>query len=226
MASVDAGLVFAVDPTSAEASCIGGNIAMNAGGKKAVLWGTTLDNLVSWTMVTPDGHWLEIERLNHNLGRIHDVSVASFELTWKDGRQRPDRAAVLRETDEPTYAGVLRAISGDGTKELLAVANQNIAACSGIAVGDLDGAMKEIERVAKMGYRALTLPCKPIWGSHDVDHVNYNLPHFDPMWRLIEECDLPFTFHVSTGRDPRASRGNGGAVMAGRRWRGGRGARA
>jgi hypothetical protein len=35
-----AGLVFAVDPTSADASCIGGNVAMNAGGKKAVLWGT------------------------------------------------------------------------------------------------------------------------------------------------------------------------------------------
>ncbi len=47
------GFVFAVDPTSAEASCIGGNIAMNAGGKKAVLWGTALDNLVSWRMVTP-----------------------------------------------------------------------------------------------------------------------------------------------------------------------------
>ena len=43
-----AGLVFAVDPTSADASCIGGNIAMNAGGKKAVLWGTTLDNLAWW----------------------------------------------------------------------------------------------------------------------------------------------------------------------------------
>ena len=41
------GYVFAVDPTSQDASCIGGNIAMNAGGKKAVLWGTTLDNLVS-----------------------------------------------------------------------------------------------------------------------------------------------------------------------------------
>ncbi|MGA1288392.1 MAG: DUF3683 domain-containing protein, partial [Rubrivivax sp.] len=48
-----AGMVFAVDPTSAEASCIGGNIAMNAGGKKAVLWGTALDNLASWRMVTP-----------------------------------------------------------------------------------------------------------------------------------------------------------------------------
>ena len=50
-----AGLVFAVDPTSADASCIGGNVAMNAGGKKAVLWGTALDNLASWRMVTPDG---------------------------------------------------------------------------------------------------------------------------------------------------------------------------
>lgn len=29
-----AGFVFAVDPTSAEASCVGGNVAMNAGGKK------------------------------------------------------------------------------------------------------------------------------------------------------------------------------------------------
>src|SRR5690606_17451732 len=41
------GFVFAVDPTSAEASCVGGNVAMNAGGKKAVLWGTALDNLAS-----------------------------------------------------------------------------------------------------------------------------------------------------------------------------------
>ena len=32
-----AGLVFAVDPTSADASCIGGNVAMNAGGKKLSL---------------------------------------------------------------------------------------------------------------------------------------------------------------------------------------------
>ena len=77
-----AGYVFAVDPTSAEASCIGGNIAMNAGGKKAVLWGTALDNLVSWRMVTPQAQWLEVTRLDHNLGKIHDVEMASFELRY------------------------------------------------------------------------------------------------------------------------------------------------
>ena len=76
------GFVFAVDPTSAEASCIGGNVAMNAGGKKAVLWGTALDNLASWRMVTPEAKWLEVTRLNHNMGKIHDVEVASFELKY------------------------------------------------------------------------------------------------------------------------------------------------
>ncbi len=77
-----AGHVFAVDPTSAEASCIGGNIAMNAGGKKAVLWGTALDNLVSWRMVTPQAQWLEVTRLDHNLGKIHDAEVATFGLQY------------------------------------------------------------------------------------------------------------------------------------------------
>jgi FAD/FMN-containing dehydrogenase/Fe-S oxidoreductase len=79
-----AGLVWACDPTSAEASCIGGNVAMNAGGKKAVLWGTALDNLASWRMVTPDGNWMEVTRLNHNLGKIHDAPEASFRIETFD----------------------------------------------------------------------------------------------------------------------------------------------
>lgn len=75
-----AGLVWACDPTSADASCIGGNVSMNAGGKKAVLWGTALDNLASWRMVTPDADWLEVERLNHNLGKIHDAGLTRFRV--------------------------------------------------------------------------------------------------------------------------------------------------
>ncbi|MDI9336143.1 MAG: DUF3683 domain-containing protein, partial [Gammaproteobacteria bacterium] len=76
------GLVFAVDPTSASASCIGGNIAMNAGGKKAVLWGTAVDNLYSWRMINPQGLWLEVTRLDHNLGKIHEEDWAHFELCY------------------------------------------------------------------------------------------------------------------------------------------------
>jgi len=91
-----AGFVFAVDPTSADASCVGGNIAMNAGGKKAVLWGTALDNLAWWRMVDPQGDWLEVTRVGHNLGKIHDAATAVFDITWKDGRSDPEQARALR----------------------------------------------------------------------------------------------------------------------------------
>lgn len=90
-------LVFAVDPTSADASCIGGNIAMNAGGKKAVLWGTALDNLAWWRMVDPDGNWLEVTRLEHNLGKIHDVDLVKFQLNWSDGTASPGAKPLRQE---------------------------------------------------------------------------------------------------------------------------------
>jgi len=78
--AAEQGLVFAVDPTSQDASTIGGNVAMNAGGKKAVLWGTTIDNLLSWRMVTPNSEWIEVERINHNRGKIHDQATVVFRI--------------------------------------------------------------------------------------------------------------------------------------------------
>ena len=100
-AATDAGLEFACDPTSADASCIGGNIAMNAGGKKAVLWGTALDNLASWRMVTPDAEWLEVERLDHNLGKIHDIAMARFKVS----RYAEDMKTLLAEPEILEIAG-------------------------------------------------------------------------------------------------------------------------
>ncbi|HBH35194.1 MAG TPA: FAD-linked oxidase, partial [Gammaproteobacteria bacterium] len=91
------GLAFAVDPTSQDASTIGGNIAMNAGGKKAVLWGTTLDNLASWRMVTPQGELLEVVRLNHNLGKIHEQPNVTFRLSW---RRAGDKTLIRTKTLE------------------------------------------------------------------------------------------------------------------------------
>ncbi len=103
-AAEKAGFVFAVDPTSAEASCIGGNIAMNAGGKKAVLWGTALDNLASWRMVDPNGDWLEVTRLEHNLGKIHDAPTARFRLEWSHPAERGKTSQPFR-TEELVIEG-------------------------------------------------------------------------------------------------------------------------
>jgi FAD/FMN-containing dehydrogenase/Fe-S oxidoreductase len=113
-----AGLAFAVDPTSADASCIGGNVAMNAGGKKAVLWGTAVDNLVSWKMVTPDADWLTVTRLDHNLGKIHDVEVARFELCRFHPDGRPKGEAQILEI--PGSAFRKQGLGKDVTDKFLA----------------------------------------------------------------------------------------------------------
>jgi FAD/FMN-containing dehydrogenase len=84
--------VFAVDPTSAEASCVGGNIAMNAGGKKAVLWGTALDNLASWRMVTPEAEWLEVTRIQPQPGQDPRRRSGQLRAAHLQGR-RQDPAA-------------------------------------------------------------------------------------------------------------------------------------
>ncbi len=52
-----------------------------------------------------------------------------------------------------------------------------------------------------------------MFGGHDSRDTNYNLADYDPMWAVIQDVDLPITFHVSTGRDPRAARKEGGAVI-------------
>jgi predicted TIM-barrel fold metal-dependent hydrolase len=125
----------------------------------------------------------------------------------------PNKGLAMWATPDPVFSNAQCKVWNEWSWEQYGSHPDTMLPVAAIATGDLPGAMAEIERVAKVGFRALTLPCKPIWGGHDVDHVNYNLPHFDPMWALIEECGLPMTFHVSTGRDPRASRGNGGAVI-------------
>jgi FAD/FMN-containing dehydrogenase/Fe-S oxidoreductase len=79
--AAERGLVFATDPTSAWACTIGGNVAENAGGKDCVLWGTCIDNLVSWTMAMPDGRALTVRRTDHLLRKILPQDTVTFEVT-------------------------------------------------------------------------------------------------------------------------------------------------
>ena len=125
----------------------------------------------------------------------------------------PNKGLAMWATPDPVFANAQCRVWNDWAWEQFGAWPEKMVPVAAVATGDLDGTLAEIERCAALGYKALTLPCKPIWGGHDVDHVNYNLPHFDPLWALVEEVGMPVTFHVSTGRDPRASRGNGGAVI-------------
>ena len=125
----------------------------------------------------------------------------------------PNKGLAMWATPDPVFAMAQCRVYNDWAHETFGRHRARMAPAAALATGDLEGSIAEVKRVATLGFRLLTLPCKPIWGGHDVEHPNYNLPMFDPLWTAIQDANLPVTFHVSTGRDPRAARGNGGAVI-------------
>jgi FAD/FMN-containing dehydrogenase/Fe-S oxidoreductase len=152
-----AGLVFACDPTSADASCIGGNVAMNAGGKKAVLWGTALDNLASWKMVTPDAQWMLVERLDHHFGKIHDIALARFRVTRyaRDGKT-PEGAAEILEIPGSTFRK--RGLGKDVTDKVL-------GGLPGIQKEGCDGIITEATFVLHRMPPAIRTVCLEFFGA-------------------------------------------------------------
>ena len=98
MAAAEKGnLVFATDPTSAWACTIGGNLAENAGGKSAVLWGTAIDNVLGYRVVMPGGVTVDVTRVDHPLRKIEPADEVRFRVTRDDGA--PAREIVLHGSD-------------------------------------------------------------------------------------------------------------------------------
>ena len=82
------GALFSVDPASKQASSIGGNVSENAGGPMAFEYGTTLDNLLWWRMVTPTGEIITVERENHPRHKILPEETAVFVVKDVSGGVR------------------------------------------------------------------------------------------------------------------------------------------
>ena len=70
----DKGLFYAPDPASARFATIGGNLAQNAGGMRAVKYGTTRDWVLGLTVVLPGGRALRLGSRCHK-------DVAGLDLT-------------------------------------------------------------------------------------------------------------------------------------------------
>ncbi len=55
--------------------------------------------------------------------------------------------------------------------------------------GDIDAAVKEIYRVAKLGLRGLELSCS--WDMEPMWH-----PMWEPLWKAVNDVQLPLHFHT------------------------------
>jgi len=167
--AAERGLVFATDPTSAWACTIGGNIAENAGGKDCVLWGTCIDNLVSWRMAMPSGRVWTIARVDHPLRKILPEDEVVFEVRSDDGA--PPRRIALGG-GEIRKKGLWKDIT-----------NKALGGVPGLQKEGTDGVITSAEFVLYREYEERRTLCLEFFG-----------PDFDEASRVIVQLSRAFPF--------------------------------
>jgi len=60
--------------------------------------------------------------------------------------------------------------------------NDRMSPMATVATADIEGSIAEIQRVAQLGFRGLTLPLQTVFNSQDARDPNYNMTIYDPMW--------------------------------------------
>jgi FAD/FMN-containing dehydrogenase/Fe-S oxidoreductase len=151
------GLVFATDPTSAWASTIGGNISENAGGKTAVLWGTAIDNLLAYTIATPNAGNLTVRRVGHPMRKIMPSDQVVFDV-------RDAQGAVLRQVtlrgDEIRKKGLGKDIT-----------NKALGGLPGVQKEGTDGIITSAEFILYHAYEKKLTFCLEFFGE-DMDEAS------------------------------------------------------
>jgi predicted TIM-barrel fold metal-dependent hydrolase len=154
------------------------------------------------------------DRLRYRAGgeltqRVHDAEAdgVDAEIIF------PNKGMLCFTTPDPVFQQAMFRVWNRWARENFAAYWHRFMPMAVIAPGDLEGAMAEVKWAAEQGFKGLSLPNKPIFGPLKPGELQYNDKVFDPLWSLIAEVDLPMTFHVSTGRDPRGVTGLGGAII-------------
>ena len=116
------GLLLTIDPASKAASSLGGNIAENAGGPYAFEYGTTLDNVLSYKMVLPNGKIIEVKRKDHPWRKILPEEKVVFEIFDERGNKIDEVVLLGKDIRKPglgkdvtnKYLGGLPGIQKEG----------------------------------------------------------------------------------------------------------------
>ena len=101
--------------------------------------------------------------------------------------------AVFKQFSSPD-AGFQRALArlyNDYHHEVFGAHPERFVVSAQVPVVDIDDAISEVQRVASMGYRSLSLPVT-------MPTRSYNSPDYERLWAAVEEIGIPLAFHVFT----------------------------
>jgi len=109
-------------------------------------------------------------------------------------------------------------VSNDWAYETLEKFSPRLVTAGQVSTLDVGDAVRELERIAAMGYRAVYLPVQP----HPLQK-DYNREEWEPFWAAAEAANIVIAFHIGTdpvdltdasgGNGQVRFRGPGGAVL-------------
>lgn len=184
------------------------------GFRKSIIRETPRDEQISLSKFKPvsmEGEQKKRE-LDPTKGGLHQVpgsaSVERYGDMDHDGVDAevvfPNKGLTNWSSPDSEFQTALCRISNDWAHEVFGESTRTYpVAC--VAPSDVVACVKEIHRIASMGFHAVMMP--PILQG------GYNRPELDQIWGALTETRLPVCFHAGTGKDPRTAAGNGGAII-------------
>jgi len=101
----------------------------------------------------------------------------------------PNTSLFLYNSRDPGYQAEVARAYNDWLIELFGKRRDRFAPVAMIPVIDIEAAVREVERVAKLGYRAIKVPLI-------VENRPYNLPVYDRLWSAIADAGLVLSLHA------------------------------
>ena len=137
-------------------------------------------------------------------GRFRDVREATYvaEGYIKDNISDLVAGSVLYPTagllffgiqDSGLFSAICRAYN-DWIAEFAAYNPDRLKGVAMINLDDIGEAITEIRRCKTLGLAGLLLPSYPYPGP------TYDSAHYDPLWAVIQELEIPVSFHLGTNR--------------------------
>ena len=147
-------------------------------------------------------------------GLTLEQRLADFDADGVDaGIAFPTTGQLAFATEDAFFSQAMCRAWNRWAHEALVSVQDRVIPMAMIAPADVDGAVGEVGWAAAAGFKGLYLPVKPVFGLPRPEHLQYNDKIFEPLWAAIVESGLPICFHVSSGADPRGTRGQGGALI-------------
>ena len=156
-----------------------------------------------------DRYWREDVHDEQDVGRVfHRAGGTNIDLRLRDQKKDGISAEVIYPhgifntftSPDAEFQLALARVYNDYYHELFGAHTDRFVVSAVLPVIDVKGAIIEARRLAKLGFRAVSIPMT-------VPSMPYNLPIFNPLWAALEDLGLVLGLHTFTFAEPQNESG-------------------